>query len=143
MTTPDARYEDPAYDDPSETDPDVRDDFDAAPANPPEAESVLLAADPEPSEPSERSEPSEPSEPSASSEPSEPSEPVTAVATKSDSDWQELQGRFVDDPAAAVREAGAWVEHALAQLRSQLETGSTEDLRTAFRRYRELHSSLG
>jgi hypothetical protein len=62
---------------------------------------------------------------------------------KSDSDWHELQGRFVDDPEAAVREAGAWFEQAVADLRIRVETGSTEDLRTAFRRYRDLHSSLG
>jgi Pentapeptide repeats (8 copies) len=71
-----------------------------------------------------------------------PSAASAASAAKSDSDWQDLQGRFVDDPAAAVREAGAWVEQALADLRGRVETGSTEDLRTAFRRYRELHSSL-
>jgi hypothetical protein len=59
-----------------------------------------------------------------------------------DSDWHELQGRFVDDPAAAVREAGNRVEKALAELRSRVEAGSTEDLRTAFRRYRDLHASL-
>jgi hypothetical protein len=58
------------------------------------------------------------------------------------SDWLELQGRFVDDPQGAVRDAGALVEAALAELRSRIETGSTEDLRTAFRRYRELHLSL-
>jgi hypothetical protein len=62
---------------------------------------------------------------------------------KSDNDWHELQGRFVDDPEAAVREAGAWFEQAVADLRTRVETGSTEDLRTAFRRYRDLHSSLG
>jgi hypothetical protein len=70
----------------------------------------------------------------------------TAAATTSSAsaaaEWLELQGKFVDDPAAAVREAGARVEQALADLRSKVETGSTEDLRTAFRRYRDLHATL-
>jgi hypothetical protein len=68
----------------------------------------------------------------------EPELAVAAVAT----DWQELQGKFVDDPAAAVQEAGGKVEQALAELRAKVETGSTEDLRTAFRRYRDLFASL-
>jgi hypothetical protein len=70
----------------------------------------------------------------------EPAAPATPASA--DSDWLGLQGRFVDDPAAAVQEAGNRVEQALADLRAQLETGSTEDLRTAFRRYRDLHASL-
>jgi hypothetical protein len=65
-----------------------------------------------------------------------------ATSSSSHADWLELQGRFVDDPEGAVREAGALVETALAELRSRIETGSTEDLRTAFRRYRELHTGL-
>jgi hypothetical protein len=69
------------------------------------------------------------------------STPATNPATLS-ADWLELQGRFVDDPAAAVKEAGAKVEAALAELRTKIEGGSTEDLRTAFRRYRELHAGL-
>ena len=48
----------------------------------------------------------------------------------------------MDDPQAAVKEAGAKVEQALSDLRARIETGSTEDLRTAFRRYRELHAGL-
>jgi len=66
-----------------------------------------------------------------------PDQPVAAGT-----DWRELQGRFVDDPEAAVREAGVLVEQELAALRSRLETGDTENLRTAFRRYRDLHSAL-
>jgi len=57
-------------------------------------------------------------------------------------DWQSLQGKFVDDPAAAVKEAADLVESAVAQLRGQLDTGSTEDLRVAFRRYRDLYAGL-
>ncbi len=59
-----------------------------------------------------------------------------------DADWRDLQGRFVDDPQAAVREAAALVEKALTELRTRAESGSTEDLRTAFRRYRDLYSGL-
>jgi len=59
-----------------------------------------------------------------------------------DGGWRELQSRFVDDPAAAVREAGALVERALADLRGCMETADTENLRTAFRKYRDLHSTL-
>ena len=57
-------------------------------------------------------------------------------------DWRELQGRFVDDPPAAVKEAADRVEQALTRLRTRLEQGSTEDLRMAFRQLRELHSTL-
>ncbi len=63
-------------------------------------------------------------------------------ASTSTVDWRELQGRFVDDPQAAVKEAGALVEQALSDLRASSESGSTEDLRTAFRRYRDLHAGL-
>jgi hypothetical protein len=59
-----------------------------------------------------------------------------------DDDWHELQSRFVDDPESAVREAGAKVEKALSDLRAKIEGGDTEDLRTAFRRYRDLHAGL-
>jgi len=57
-------------------------------------------------------------------------------------DWQSLQGKFVDDPAAACKEAADLVESAVARLRGQLDTGSTEDLRVAFRRYRDLYAGL-
>jgi hypothetical protein len=75
---------------------------------------------------------------------------TTGPTAPTDDVWHELQSRFVDDPAAAVRGAGALVEKALTDLRSQLERGNTggdtrgdtEDLRTAFRRYRDLYGSL-
>jgi hypothetical protein len=57
-------------------------------------------------------------------------------------EWRELQGRFVDDPQSTVKEAGALIERELTELRSRSENGSTEDLRTAFRRYRDLHAAL-
>ena len=57
--------------------------------------------------------------------------------------WRELQGTFVDDPAAAVRGAADLLERAVAELRQTLEgTDSTEDLRNAFRKYRDLFRSL-
>jgi len=67
---------------------------------------------------------------------------AAGTSTTTDSDWRELQGRFVDDPAEAVREAGDRVEKALSELRNRIDTGSTEDLRIAFRRLRDLHSTL-
>jgi len=70
-----------------------------------------------------------------------PSSPAGG-ASSLDADWRDLQGRFVDDPEATVREAGALVEKALSELRTRTESGSTEDLRTAFRRYRDLYTSL-
>jgi hypothetical protein len=57
-------------------------------------------------------------------------------------DWRELQGRFVDDPRATVREAGALVEKVLGEVRSRSESGSTEELRTAFRHFRDLYINL-
>lgn len=57
-------------------------------------------------------------------------------------DWHELQSRFVDDPAAAVREAAEHVERALSDLRDRIGKGDTEELRTAFKRYRAFYSSL-
>jgi len=68
--------------------------------------------------------------------------PPAGTASSLDADWRDLQGRFVDDPEATVREAGALVEKALSELRTRTESGSTEDLRTAFRRYRDLYASL-
>jgi len=67
---------------------------------------------------------------------------ASGAAESSSASWQDLQGRFVDDPQAAVREAGALVEKAFNDLRSRSESGDTEDLRTAFRRYRELYNQL-
>jgi hypothetical protein len=79
-------------------------------------------------------------DPASSSADAVPTSSTTATST--DVDWRELQGRFVDDPQAAVKEAGALVEKALSDLRTRSENGSTEDLRTAFRRYRDLYSGL-
>jgi hypothetical protein len=71
-----------------------------------------------------------------------PATDPSGSASRSDADWRELQGQFVDDPQAAVREAGALVEKALSELRARSESGSTEDLRTTFRRYRDLYAGL-
>jgi len=57
--------------------------------------------------------------------------------------WRDLQVMFVDDPAAAVRGAAELLERAVADLRASLEgSDATEDLRTAFRRYRDVFRSL-
>lgn len=57
--------------------------------------------------------------------------------------WRELQVTFVDDPAAAVRGAAELLERAVADLRASLEgSEATEDLRTAFRRYRDVFRTL-
>jgi hypothetical protein len=82
-----------------------------------------------------------------------PPEPtrITAVPdpvgdTQGEESWTRLQGRFVDDPAGAVREAAQLVEDAIAQLHRTMdhlaEGDSTEDLRLAFQRYRALHVAL-
>ena len=63
-----------------------------------------------------------------------------------DRGWHDVQSRFVDDPAAAVQEAADLVDAALRDLRGTLpgagDRGSTEDLRLAFRRYRDVYQSL-
>jgi len=57
--------------------------------------------------------------------------------------WRDLQVTFVDDPAAAVRGAAELLERAVAEMRQDLEgSDSTEDLRTAFRRYRDVFRTL-
>jgi hypothetical protein len=57
--------------------------------------------------------------------------------------WRDLQVTFVDDPAAAVRGAADLLERAVADLRQSLEgSEETEDLRTAFRRYRDVFRTL-
>ena len=57
--------------------------------------------------------------------------------------WRDLQGQFVDDPAAAVAEGSRVVEIALVEFRRRAEsTDSTEDLRVIFRKLRELHRGL-
>jgi hypothetical protein len=68
---------------------------------------------------------------------------TTGPGAGSDDRWRELQLTFVDDPSAAVREAADLLERAIADLRQQYEgSDSTEDLRTAFRRYRDVYRSL-
>jgi hypothetical protein len=65
------------------------------------------------------------------------------TGTGAEDRWRDLQLTFVDDPAAAVREAADLLEQAIADLRQQYEgSDSTEDLRTAFRRYRDVYRSL-
>jgi hypothetical protein len=59
-----------------------------------------------------------------------------------DSEWRDLQAKFVDDPEATVSEAATLIERDLAGLRSKLAGGDTEYLRNAFKRYRSLHESL-
>lgn len=63
-----------------------------------------------------------------------------------ESAWRDLQARFVDEPEAVTREAGAMVDQAVARLTQALAAaggdGSTESLRHAFRRYREVYRTL-
>jgi hypothetical protein len=70
--------------------------------------------------------------------------------------WRAVQGRFVDDPPAAVKAADALVEEVVGLLTSQFaaersrlegqwgrdEKVSTEDLRVALRRYRAFFERL-
>ena len=70
--------------------------------------------------------------------------------------WNEIQGRFVDDPRSAVQQADALVSEAVdkitqmfanehASLDSQWKEGndvSTEDLRKALQRYRSFFNRL-
>ena len=66
-----------------------------------------------------------------------------APSTPDDPRWSALQARFVDDPGAAVREAGELVQEAVRHLlHDQGGTPDTEDLRSAFLRYRDLHRTL-
>jgi hypothetical protein len=67
----------------------------------------------------------------------------TASTAEGEDAWRELQLTFVDDPAAAVRDAADLLEKAVADLRQQYEgSDSTEDLRTAFRKYRDVYRGL-
>jgi hypothetical protein len=56
--------------------------------------------------------------------------------------WSQLQSQFVDDPTAAVRGASDLVEQAVQRLLRRSGDHDTEELRTAFLRYRDLHRSL-
>lgn len=60
--------------------------------------------------------------------------------------WSELQSRFVDDPPSAVSAAADLVHDRLDRMRDHIsrsvEARDTEELRRAFRSYRNLHRSL-
>lgn len=70
--------------------------------------------------------------------------------------WTDVQGRFVDDPRAAVKEADRLVDEVVKDLAQQFaderarleaqwgrnEKVSTEDLRIALQRYREFFERL-
>lgn len=62
-------------------------------------------------------------------------------ATPDDSSWDRLAAEFVDDPQRAVDEAVRLVREAVERSTATDGTG-TEDLRTAFRRLRDLHRAL-
>jgi hypothetical protein len=74
--------------------------------------------------------------------------PSTDLATD-DGEWARLSGVFVDEPDRAVKDARASVERSVATLLADAASRcdpdgsrSTEDLRMAFRRYREIHQTL-
>jgi hypothetical protein len=128
----------------------VRDDFrdDVVP------EEALLPADeaplPEQTMPPVEEMPLEPASRAETVLPPEPA-PATTVpgpvgGTAGEDSWMQLQGRFVDDPAGAVRGAAQLVEDAIAHLHQSLDHladgNSTEDLRRAFQRYRLVHQTL-
>jgi len=70
--------------------------------------------------------------------------------------WQEVQGRFVDDPQASVEQADKLVANSIQRLAEMFSTEkanleatwsrgekvSTEDLRQALRRYRSFFDRL-
>jgi hypothetical protein len=60
--------------------------------------------------------------------------------------WGDLQSRFVDDPPSAVSAAADLVHDRLDRMRDHIsrsvEARDTEELRRAFRSYRQLHRSL-
>jgi hypothetical protein len=63
-------------------------------------------------------------------------------------EWQRVQGTFVDDPPRAVHEASALVERTLQEIHTNVtrgqvsDTTSTEDLRVSFQHYREFFQRL-
>lgn len=72
---------------------------------------------------------------------------AAGLSTAADDErWRDLQARFVDEPESVTREAGAMVDQAVARLTQTLAAaggdGSTESLRHAFRRYREVYRTL-
>jgi hypothetical protein len=75
----------------------------------------------------------------------------TATGTHAlSTEWQSLQGRFVDDPDAAVAEAAALVDEEIARLLESLRQSTsatvddttTEQKRVAFQRYRAVYEVL-
>lgn len=67
--------------------------------------------------------------------------------------WRDLQAGFVDDPASAVQGADRLVDEVMRaltevfdahkhQLETQWQTGETEELRVAMRRYRSFFDQL-
>ena len=64
------------------------------------------------------------------------------VHSEHTAEWSRLQAQFVDDPAAAVKGASTLVEQAVQRLLGSSGRQDTEELRTAFLRYRELHRTL-
>lgn len=78
-------------------------------------------------------------------------EPLVGSPDELRGSWQQVQAVFVDDPHRAVHEAGVLVGRTLEDIRARLTDGlpspsgasSTEDLRVALLRYREvLHRLL-
>ena len=70
----------------------------------------------------------------------DPARPIP-VDGGADSSWDRLAAEFVDDPQRAVDEAVRLVREAVERSTATGGTG-TEDLRTAFRRLRDLHRTL-
>jgi len=86
----------------------------------------------------------------------EESQPLLRDTNTYNGRWQEIQGKFVDEPQASVREADSLVAEVIQKLaqqfadqRQQLEGQwskggevSTEDLRQALRHYRSFFQRL-
>jgi hypothetical protein len=71
-----------------------------------------------------------------------PAQGPAAARDDQDSAWTRLQSQFVDDPVAAVRGASDLVERAVQELLRRSDDKDTEELRSAFLRYRDLHRTL-
>jgi len=95
-----------------------------------------------------------PSSPESLLEPADPDSPLDPGTGTYQERWSVIQGGFVDDPHRTVESAGALVtqmwqelERAIAEQRAALDDGwsdgsSTDDLRTAFRAYRDMFNRL-
>jgi hypothetical protein len=137
---------DPAMSDPAMSDPAMSDPAMADPAMDDRAVAgdPALAADPA----------ADRTNWAASEAPADTSPAGTPAATdlqagssaKDEDRWRELQARFVDEPESVTREAATMVDQAVTRLTKTLAAaggdGSTESLRTAFRRYREVYRML-